>query len=55
MSIRMTPFKALYGYEALIFIDLGFGDKRAPKGKDWVQESQDILNILRENLQTSQN
>ena len=55
MSIRMTPFKALYSYEALSFADLAFGDSRAPKEKDWVQDSQDILKILRENLQIAQN
>ena len=38
MSIWMTPFKALYGYEALSFADLAFGDNRAPKAKDWVQD-----------------
>ena len=32
MSIRMTPFKALYGYEAFDYADLAFGDSRAPKG-----------------------
>ena len=55
ISIKMTPFKALYGYEALNFTDLAFGDNREPKLKDWVQDSQDILKILRENLQTTQN
>ena len=55
MSIRMTPFKALYGYEALDYADLAFGDNRAPKAKDWIQDSQDILKILKENLQTTQN
>lgn len=52
MSIGMTPFKALHGYEALNFADLVFGDCRAPKAKDWIQDSQDILKILKENLQT---
>ena len=45
MSIRMTPFKALYGYDALDFVDVAFGDSRAPKAKDWIQDSQDILKI----------
>ena len=53
MSIEMTPFKALYGYEALNFADLAFGDSRSPKAKDWVQESQDILKVLKENLQAA--
>ena len=55
MSIRMTPFKALYGYEALDYADLEFGDSRALKAKDWIQDSQDILKILKENLQTARN
>ena len=36
MSIRMTPFKALYGYEALDYAYLAFGEIRAPKAKDWI-------------------
>ena len=48
-------FKALYVYEALNFADLVFGDNRAPKAKDWVQDNQDILMVLKENLQTAQN
>ena len=55
MSIRMTLFKALYGYEALDYADLAFGDSMDPKEKDWIQDSQDILKILKENLQTTQN
>ena len=50
MSIKMTPFKALYGYEALNFADLVFEDNRAPKEKDWVHDSEDILKVLKENL-----
>ena len=51
----MTPFKALYGYEELNFVDLAFGDSRASKAKDWVQDSQDILKVLKEKLQATQN
>jgi hypothetical protein len=43
MSIRMTPFKALYGYDATTFVDQAFRDSQAPKDKDWIQESWDIL------------
>ena len=32
-----------------------FGDSRAPKAKDWIQDSQDILKVLKENLRTTQN
>ena len=31
ISIRMTPFKALYGYEALNFADLAFGAEHPRK------------------------
>jgi hypothetical protein len=55
MSIGMTPFRALYGYDAPSFVDLAFGDSRAPKAKDWIQESQDILKTLKDNLQMAQN
>jgi hypothetical protein len=55
MSIGMTPFKALYGYDVATFVDQAFGDSRAPKAKDWVQESQDILRTLKDNLQMAHN
>ena len=55
MSIGMPPFKALYSYDATTFSDMVFGDSQAPKAKDWIQESQDILNILKDNLQRTQN
>jgi len=32
-----------------------FGDSRAPKAKDWIQESHDILWTLKDNLQTTHN
>ena len=53
MSIGMTPFCALYGYDALSFADVVFGDSRAPKAKDWIQESQDILKALKDSLVTT--
>jgi hypothetical protein len=37
MSIRMTPFKALYGYDVANFVDRAFGDSWAPKAKYWIQ------------------
>jgi hypothetical protein len=52
MSIGMTPFRALYGYDAPTLVDLVFGESRALKAKDWIIESQEILNLLKENLQT---
>jgi len=55
MSIGMTPFRALYGYDALSLAEVIFGDIRAPKAKDWIQETQDILRMLHENIQMAQN
>jgi hypothetical protein len=55
MSIGMTPFRALYGYDTPTLVDLVFGESRAPKAKDWIIESQEILKLLKENLQTAQN
>lgn len=51
MSIGMTPFKALYGYDAPSFVDLIFTDSRVPIAKEVVQQSKDILETLKENLQ----
>jgi hypothetical protein len=36
-------------------VDLVFGESRAPKAKDWITESQEILKLLKENLQMTQN
>jgi hypothetical protein len=55
MSIRMTTFRALYGYDAPSFMETVFGDNRAPRAKDWIEESQKILKTVKENLQTAQN
>jgi hypothetical protein len=55
MSISMTPFRALYEYDAPTLVDLFFEESRAPKAKDWIIEIQDILKLLKENLQTTQN
>ena len=55
MSIGMSPFKALYGYDESNFIDHIFCDSRAPKAKDWIEESQEILKVLKDNLQVAQN
>ena len=51
----MTPFMALYGYEALSFSYLMFGDCRSQKAKYCLQENQDILRVLKENMQVAQN
>ncbi|XP_059067082.1 uncharacterized mitochondrial protein AtMg00860-like [Cryptomeria japonica] len=51
ISIGMTPFKALYGYDTPSFIDLAFDQSNVPKSHDMLQECQDILKALKENLQ----
>lgn len=55
MSIGMSPFKALYGYDVLSFLDLAFDQSNVPRTHDWLQESRDILSVLKENLQCAQN
>jgi hypothetical protein len=55
MSIGMTPFRALYSYDSLSFVEIAFGDSRAPMVQDWVQQSQDILRELKDHLQRAQN
>eukprot|EP00253_Pinus_taeda_P025818 PITA_25818 len=51
----MSPFYALYGYHPLSFVDVMFGDSRAPRPKIWIQESQDILQVLKDSMATVQN
>ena len=51
----MSHFRELYGYYSITFSDTIFGDIRAPKAKYWVEESQDILKLLKDNLQVAQN
>jgi hypothetical protein len=53
MSIRMSPFRALYGYNAPSFVETMFGDSRVPRAKDWIQESQGVLRVMKENLQAT--
>jgi hypothetical protein len=36
MSIGMTPFRALYGYDAPTLLDFVFRESKAPKAKDCV-------------------
>jgi hypothetical protein len=55
MSIGMTPFRVLYGYDSLTFMEIAFGDSRAPMAKEWIRESQDILRELKDHLQRAQN
>ena len=50
MSIDMSPFRALYGYDALFFVDLALSDNKAPLEQAWLHENQDIMSSLRESL-----
>ena len=51
----MTPLRVLYSYDPLSFVEIAFGDNRAPMVQDWVQQSQDILGELKDHLQRAQN
>ena len=51
----MSPFKDLYGYEAPTYVDQIFGEIIEPKAKEQIQEIQDILEALKNNLETAQN
>ena len=48
-------FKALYGYEALSFMDLAFDEIKVPWAKETMQSYQDILKALKDNIQHAQN
>jgi hypothetical protein len=51
----MSPFRDLYSYDSLSFVEIPFGDNRALMVQDWIQESQDILRELKDHLQRVQN
>jgi hypothetical protein len=55
MFIGMSPFRALYSYDPLTFVEIVFGDNRAPMVQDWIQKSQDILRELKDHLHKTQN
>jgi hypothetical protein len=55
MSIGMSPFRALYSYDPLSFVEIAFGDNRALMVQDWIHNSQDILRELKDHLQREQN
>ena len=52
---KLQPHEKIYSIYALKFSDMVLGDTRAPKAKYWVEESQEILNLLKDNLQVAQN
>jgi hypothetical protein len=51
MSIGMSPFRALYNYGPLSFVEIVFSDNMAPMVQDWIQQSQDILKEFKYHLQ----
>ena len=55
MAIGMSPFYALYGYHPLSFVDVMFGDSKAPRARIWIQESHGILRALKDNMAIAQN
>jgi hypothetical protein len=55
MSIGMPPFRALYSYDPLSFVEIAFSDNRAPMVQDWIQQSKDILMELKDHLQRAHN
>ena len=55
MSIGMLPFHALYGYDALSFIDLVLSNSRVPTTSYFIKQSQDIIRSIKDNLQHAQN
>ena len=53
MSIGMSNFKSLYGYDASTFIDHISSDSRSLKAKDSIEEIQKNLKVLKDNLQVA--
>jgi hypothetical protein len=50
MSIQMSPFQVLYGYNTPSFLETVFADSRALRSKEWIEESQRILQEVKENI-----
>jgi hypothetical protein len=54
-SAKMTPFQALYGYEPPKWKDLAIVQTNLPAVKDQLEETQKIVQILKENLNNARN
>lgn len=50
MSIKMSPFMALYEYDDLNFVDILLYDSRVPKEKVFMKENQNIMKALKGKL-----
>jgi hypothetical protein len=48
--IGMSPFRDLYIYDPLSFVETSFGDNMTPMVQDWVQQCQHILRELKDHL-----
>ena len=55
MSIQMSPFMALYGYDATNFMNLLLSDSKVPSVGNLLQESQYIIKTLKDNITKAQN
>lgn len=55
MSIKMTPFMAVYGYDAPNLVDVLLFDSKVPKAQDFIQGHQDLLKALKDNIPMAQN
>ena len=55
MSIKMSPFKALYGYEATTLGSLTIMESKVPSAQEFIQRNIDIIKELRDNLHIAQN
>lgn len=54
-SAKMTPFQALYGYEPPKWKDLAIVQTNLPAVKDQLEETQKVVQILKENLNNARN
>ena len=54
-SIKMSPFRALYGYEPPSLKDQLFQTSRVPAAQELVQKSKEIIKMLKDNLDTARN
>ena len=51
----MTPFQALYGYQAPNWKELVLNDTNVPEVRNQLRKSQKMIELLKDNLVTSQN
>ena len=53
--MKITPFQAIYGYEPPKWKDLITKQERVLSVNDHLQENQKVVQILKENLNTTRN